>query len=70
MSSSAGYAAASSQFSYGENTVNLNDDTTLNRRVVATGYDVNVPLSNVVAMERSGTRNVNYFTERTVSGQN
>ncbi len=50
--------------------MNLNDDTTLNRRVVATGYDVNVPLSNVVAMERSGTRNVNYFTERTVSGQN
>lgn len=69
MSSSAGFAASASQLSYGENTVNLNDDTTINRRAVGTGYEANVLPSNVVAMERGTTRDVNYFTGRPASGQ-
>jgi hypothetical protein len=70
MSSSAGFAAATSQFSYGENTVNSNDDTAISRRAVRTGYDVNLLPSNIVALERRETRNINYFTGRTTSGQN
>ena len=69
MSSSAAFAAESNQLSYGENTVNLNDDTTINRRAVGTGDEVNVVPSDVVAMERGRTRNINYFTGRPASGQ-
>lgn len=69
MSGSAAFAAESSQLSYGENTVNLNDDTTITRRAVGTAYEVNALPSNVVAMERGSARNINYFTGRPASGQ-
>jgi hypothetical protein len=55
MSSSAGFAADTSQFSYGENTVNLNDDASLTRRAVGTGFELNVLPSNVLAIERGMT---------------
>ena len=69
MSGSAALAVESRQLSYGENTVNLNDDTTINRRAVGTGDEVNALPSDVVAMERGSTRNINYFTGRPASGQ-
>ena len=55
LTTSAGWAesgAGSSQFSYGENTANVNDDTAMSRRAVGTQFDVHALPSNIVAMSR------------------
>jgi hypothetical protein len=55
LTTSAGWAessASSSRFSYGENTVNVNDDTAMSRRAVGTQFDVHALPSNIVAMDR------------------
>lgn len=75
LANSAGWADSltdrSGTISFGENTVNVNDNPIISDHEVGTGYEVNVLPSNIVAMERptTTTRNVNHFTGRPASGK-
>ena len=74
LANSAGWADSgtdrSRTLSYGENTVNVNDNPTISLRAVGTGRELSVLPSNIVAMERTTTRNLDRLTWRPASGKN
>ena len=62
-------AATAGQVSFGEH-FNSDNDPTFNWQAFGDEYEIDTLPSDVVAMERGNTRNINHFTGRPASGKN